>query len=782
MSQAGRYLPSTPAPGTVLFLEGNTGGAVGPDVTGTIFVVGAGNIETVGTPLTDTITVNLVGTTNHAVQIGNAAGDLTSIGVGTNGQALLGSTGADPAFATLTSSGGTITYTTGPHALNLEVSIGKFVETITGDSGGAETPDAFGNFDFSGGTTGLTFAGTSNTETLTGTLIVANGGTDKTSFTAYAPITGGTTTTGALQSAATGISNSGYVLTSNGSSALPSWQAAGINSLVFSTDQGTASPSAGTITFDAVSQAGVSVTFSGSGSTVSLNVTDADDNTTIGKQAGLNTIGSFNTGLGFTALTGTSVGSSNTAIGYRSMRELNGSGATASNNTAVGAIAGQNIVTGTYNALLGYAAGNNYTGAETSNICLNSSGTTSESNVLRIGNGTGTGSQELAAAYISGIQGVNVGSVASVVSIAASGDQLGSTVITAGTGISVTPGANSISISATGSGGIITIDGDTGSATGSTVTFNANSNSGSSVQFVASSATVDLEVTDSNHNTIIGAASGNGSISGTYNVSLGDNCLTAVTSGTENIALGAYALHAIGSGGSNIAIGTNGSQAITSGNGNTTVGHTAGINYTGSESYNILLGFESKGTVGESNVLRIGNGTGTSPGNINASYISGIQGTNVGSVASVVSIASSGDQLGSTVITAGTGITVTPSSNTITISSSGGGGLTWNNTTSSTQAMAANNGYIANDSSSLVTFTLPVTAAQGTSMWIAGNSADGWTIVENSGQSINFGSSSTTVTTGSLSSTNQYDAVQLLCVVANTTFNVLSAQGNLIVM
>lgn len=56
------------------------------------------------------------------------------------------------------------------------------VLTITGNSGGAESPSA-GNFNILGGTTGLTFAGTAATETLTGTLVIANGGTNATSFT-----------------------------------------------------------------------------------------------------------------------------------------------------------------------------------------------------------------------------------------------------------------------------------------------------------------------------------------------------------------------------------------------------------------------------------------------------------------------------------------------------------------------------------------------------------------------------------------------------------------------
>ena len=56
-------------------------------------------------------------------------------------------------------------------------------------------------------------------------LPVAGGGTGDASFTVYAPIFGGTTTTGPLQSGTVGTS--GQVLTSNGAGALPTFQAAG---------------------------------------------------------------------------------------------------------------------------------------------------------------------------------------------------------------------------------------------------------------------------------------------------------------------------------------------------------------------------------------------------------------------------------------------------------------------------------------------------------------------------------------------------------------------------
>lgn len=55
---------------------------------------------------------------------------------------------------------------------------------------------------------------------------VPHGGTGDTSFTAYAVITGGTTSTGPLQNVS-GVGTSGQVLTSNGAAALPSWQASG---------------------------------------------------------------------------------------------------------------------------------------------------------------------------------------------------------------------------------------------------------------------------------------------------------------------------------------------------------------------------------------------------------------------------------------------------------------------------------------------------------------------------------------------------------------------------
>lgn len=68
-----------------------------------------------------------------------------------------------------------------------------------------------------------TITNVSLTTAITGTLPVANGGTGNASNTAYAVVCGGTTGTGALQSVS-GVGTAGQVLTSNGASALPTWQ------------------------------------------------------------------------------------------------------------------------------------------------------------------------------------------------------------------------------------------------------------------------------------------------------------------------------------------------------------------------------------------------------------------------------------------------------------------------------------------------------------------------------------------------------------------------------
>jgi hypothetical protein len=558
----------TPAPGTVLFLEGNTGGQVGPDVTGTIFVVGSGDINVAGSPLSDTLTIS--------------------------------------------------------------ITPGSFIETVNGNSGHA-----------SGSTITLT-TGASNAQ---GTALV----TGDNAHTLTITFTDSNTNTG-------------------------------IGAGVFS------NPS-----------------FSGS------------DNTALGRRAGFaNTSATGNTFIGSDAGISVTTGPFNTIVGY------------------FGAI---DLVTGTGNTILGANSGFSYAGAESDNILINDSGVNGESNTLHIG------VSSLTASYIGGIYGVTPVMPTPLSVVIGSDGQLGTA----------------------SSAPIMTIDGNTGTASGATVTITTGAGNvdGTALFTGDGTSTVTQTFTDGSSNIGLGSESLSNLAGGSQNTALGALTGVSISTGTDNVALGYFALPNMFTGSRNIAVGLN-----------------AGSNFTTSESDNIDI--NSLGILGESNTLRIGSGTGTGTQELKAAFISGISGVNVGSVASVVSI--SGDQLGSTVITPGTGITVTPGANTITIAATGGTGFTWNNVTTPTQAMAVNNGYIANDPASLVTLTLPATAAVGTTLWVSGASVDGWTIVENSGQNITFGSDTTTTTTGSLSSTQQNDSVQLLCTVANTTWNVITSMGNITIV
>lgn len=396
-------------------------------------------------------------------------------------------------------------------------------------------------------------------------------------------------------------------------------------------DSGSATGS--TITFNAATNSGSTVEFTASGSTVDLHVTDLNDNTIVGLQAGNNAIsGINNTGLGSESLMGLTSGSNNVAVGYES---------------------GKTITSGSNNIYLG-----NIDGAAIT-----------ESNTTRIGHPGDT-----ADCFILGIGGVDVGSTANVV--VENNDQLGTAVLSAGSGISISTGANSITIAATGGGGgITTVDGDTGSITGSTVSIKGNgaTNAGSSVSFSGSGTAMTFNTTDGGSNTLIGMGSGASNTGSSNNcVALGKDTLGGMINGTYHVAIGQSALLAQTDAFGCTAIGYAPLFQLNGGSYNTALGYLCGSNYTGSESSNICIGASTSGTVGESNVLRIGSATGTGTGNINASYICGIAGTNVGSVATVVT--ESGDQLGTAVLTAGAGITITPTANIITITATGGGG------------------------------------------------------------------------------------------------------------
>ena len=199
---------------------------------------------------------------------------------------------------------------------------------------------------------------------------------------------------------------------------------------------------------------GVALTINGGGETITagnlllsagnVNIpatTSAVGQYQIAGQTALHAYGTNNIFAGASCGNFTGTGTVNTAVGQGSFFAFT----TGSQNTLVGHGTGQTITSGNYNVGLGYWSAIN-TGTGSSNICINNFGAV-ESNTLRIGSATGAGNQQLNRAFICGIDGVNVGSVAKVLTMAS--NQLGTATITAGTGILITPTANTITIATT---------------------------------------------------------------------------------------------------------------------------------------------------------------------------------------------------------------------------------------------------------------------------------------------------------------------------------------------
>ena len=145
-----------------------------------------------------------------------------------------------------------------------------------------------------------------------------------------------------------------------------------------------------------------------------------------------------------------------------------------------------------------------------------------------------------------------------------------------------------------------------------------------------------------------------------------------------------------------------------------------------------------------------------------------------------LAIGSTGADPVAATLTAGTGIGITNAAGSITVAATGGG-ITWTEVTGTSQAADVNNGYIGNNAG-LVTVTLPDTAALGSVVRVVGKGAGKWKIAQNAGETIYFGSSTTTTgATGYLQATAVYDCIYLLCTVANTDWTVMSSMGNITV-
>jgi len=201
--------------------------------------------------------------------------------------------------------------------------------------------------------------------------------------------------------------------------------------------------------------------------------------------------------------------------------------------------------------------------------------------------------------------------------------------------INITVGATTIDFTASDSGDVQTLTGNSGVATASggitantTVKFVGTSgnltedfgisnlligSSGSSITSALANVSIGQftlqALTSGIGNTCLGVFAGSSLTSGQSNVLIGSNAGLALTSSLSNIAIGPSALltftTGVGSAGTNIAIGKQSLDLLTTGTSNIAIGSLAGHSCTSSESNNILIG--NAGVLGESTTIRIGN-------------------------------------------------------------------------------------------------------------------------------------------------------------------------------
>jgi len=101
-------------------------------------------------------------------------------------------------------------------------------------------------------------------------------------------------------------------------------------------------------------------------------------------------------------------------------------------------------------------------------------------------------------------------------------------------------------------------------------------------------------------------------------------------------------------------------------------------------------------------------------------------------------------------------------------SGGGGGGLPFVNVSGISQSASVNVGYIIGNSSQ-TTVTLPATAPIGSVVAIQGKGSGGWILQGSVGQTIQVGQTASS-SGGSVTSAAAFDAIQVVCVVANTTW------------
>lgn len=110
----------------------------------------------------------------------------------------------------------------------------------------------------------------------------------------------------------------------------------------------------------------------------------------------------------------------------------------------------------------------------------------------------------------------------------------------------------------------------------------------------------------------------------------------------------------------------------------------------------------------------------------------------------------------------------------------GASSFSWSVETGSSANLVVNTGVFANNAGGVI-LSLPATAAVGDTFQVVAMDAAGFVVDQQTGQTIQVGSSTTTITTGTITSTGIGDWIEIVCNVANSGFFANVKQGNVTV-
>lgn len=486
----------------------------------------------------------------------------------------------------------------------LELSGAGRVKTLTSNSGGAVGPNAAGNINVVGDGITIVGVGTPGSNTITLSAVATDVVSTLTgnSGGAVSPIAGNINVVGdGVTATVVGVPGT-HTLTVSviGGRATDS----------FHTDNGIAIPASGVIVFDAITQSGSSISFSGAGNTVSLNTTDVNSNTIVGLSAGNNTItGTNNSGLGYTTFHSLTSGSSNVSFGVGSSNLMT----SATDNTAIGNGSLTSLLTGSNNIAVGLGSGSALVSSESLNTLIGHPGLVGVSDFIGI---------TLGAAGTNFIH--NYGSVGRC------------TYVGAGAGNTTTSVRDNTGIGYQALASVNGNNGVTNVAVGTSALTSCTTGSANTAVGYAALQTF-IGITTVGQNTGMGHSALNMLTEGDSNTAIGHLAGLNVTTGTQNTILGNASGAIFTTGSFNVIIGSSPTTGV-----NPSV-NGAGYNYTGAESSNVLL--QNQGVTGESNVIRIGQ-QGTGATQQNSCFIAGIRGSTTGQNNAIAVLVDSNGQLG----------------------------------------------------------------------------------------------------------------------------------------